>query len=347
MRSAVFVLVVLGALSVSSAGAAPRVGPRTIGTRGAVTQISADGARVAIGVELKAKKTCRSAAAWTPATGSIVHFGGSSCSTDEDRSDSFVSLALAGIRVAWVDYDYGNHAYCSGPFTATLAAPKPVAIASDCDGTTADEYFDFTGDGDFLAMSSYKVCEVSGECTDENGNPLPEGVYDVTVSRLVGASPASILPPAANRVLLDANGGRILVWEPPGELVVDSGKGKKLASFPTGKATVYDARLDGDAVVSLRGRSLTVASISGRGPAGHWTLPAGAKLRDADGGVVVYTVAGAIHLLRAANGGDKVVARIKGLVDAELEPSGLFYAYNVPKGGAKPGRVTFVPRSRL
>jgi hypothetical protein len=30
-------------------------------------------------------------------------------------------------------------------------------------------------------------------------------------------------------------------------------------------------------------------------------------------------------------------------VQADLEPGGVFYAYNVPGGGSKPGPVTFVP----
>ena len=54
-----------------------------------------------------------------------------------------------------------------------------------------------------------------------------------------------------------------------------------------------------------------------------------------------------MHLLTLATSRDRVVARQKGLIQADLEPQGLFYAYNVPGGGSKPGRVTFVPASQL
>jgi hypothetical protein len=50
-----------------------------------------------------------------------------------------------------------------------------------------------------------------------------------------------------------------------------------------------------------------------------------------------------VHLLTLATRADRVVARQRGLVQADLEPGGLFYAYNVPHGGPKPGRVTFLP----
>jgi hypothetical protein len=41
------------------------------------------------------------------------------------------------------------------------------------------------------------------------------------------------------------------------------------------------------------------------------------------------------------------VAKVSGLVQADLEPAGLYYAWDDPKGGDKSGRLTFVPRSAL
>jgi hypothetical protein len=326
--------------------AAPGAGSKTIGTRGSVLSISADGARVAVQTELKRKQTCQSAAAWTPGTGAIVHFGGASCIPADEHGSRHDALTLAGTRVAWVDYDYGNHAYCDGPYTATLANPKPVAIPGDCDGTSGDEYYTFFGDGDFLVMSSSVFCEIDGECgSDENGNALPAGDYDVTLARLVGATPKPILKPINNREVIDANAGRALVWESPGKLIVYSAAGNVLASFTTGKAPPYVGALDGDTVVFPRGRVLTVGSIAS-GSTKQLTMAAEGKLRDVDGGVAVYTAGIAIHLLTLASGRDRVFTSVRSLVDAQLEPAGLFYAANSGKG-PKPGRVTFVPRSRL
>jgi hypothetical protein len=337
---------VLTALAASAAAASTGAGPKTIGTRGSVFAISADGARVAIASELRGKKTCQYAAAWTPSTGGVVRFGGTDCTAPDDNAEHHVDLTLAGTRVAWVDYDYGNHAYCDGPYTATLAKPKPVALPSDCDGTSADEYYTFYGDGDFLVMSSSVYCEVEGECgEDENGEPLPAGDYDVTLQRVVGTAVRPIAKALNGRAVLDANAGRALVWEPPGNVLVYSAAGKVLASFPAGKDPLYVGRLDGDNVVFPRGRTLTVGSISS-GETKTLTLAAAGKLRDCDGGVAVYTAGGAIHLLTLASGRDRVYAKTVKLVDAQLEPSGLFYAANSGKG-PKPGRVTFVPRSRL
>ena len=66
-------------------------------------------------------------------------------------------------------------------------------------------------------------------------------------------------------------------------------------------------------------------------------------MQDVENGYAVYFAGTEVHLLTIATNADRVVARAKGLVQADLEPGGLFYAYNVPGGGSKPGRVTYVP----
>jgi hypothetical protein len=334
----------LSALVVSGAAADPGSSKRTIGTRGSVLAISADDGRVAIRSELRTKKTCQYAAVWTPASGGVVRLGGASCFSRDENADRHDGLTLAGTRVAWVDYDYGNHAYCDGPYTATLANPKPVAIPSDCDGTSADEYYSFVGDGSALFMTSDTYCEADGECgTDENGDALPAGDYDVTLTLLNGATPHEVVKPQNNRQVWDANANRALVWEPSGKLIVYSATGGVVASFATKSPSV--ARLDGDNVVFAHGRVLSVASIAS-GSTKQLTLARNGKLRDVDGGVAVYTVGSEIHLLTLASGKDRVYAKVKALVDAQLEPAGLFYAANSGKG-PKPGRVTFVPRAAI
>src|SRR5205807_1186052 len=70
-------------------------------------------------------------------------------------------------------------------------------------------------------------------------------------------------------------------------------------------------------------------------------------LADVESGIAVYRAGDALHLLRLSDGRDRIFRQVKGLTDAQLEPGGLFYAYNVPAGGAKPGRVTFVPFAQV
>ena len=104
------------------------------------------------------------------------------------------------------------------------------------------------------------------------------------------------------------------------------------------------AWLDGPGHVSVSaGTKLTTYDLATGKVTGTCTLAAGAKVQDVENGYAVYFAATEVHLLTIATNADRVVARVKGLVQADLEPGGLFYAYNVPAGGAKPGRVAFVP----
>ena len=64
--------------------------------------------------------------------------------------------------------------------------------------------------------------------------------------------------------------------------------------------------------------------------------------------IAAYATGPEIHLLRVADGRDRMLRTepAVGPVDAQLEPSGLFYSYNLVHA-RKPGRVSFVPRARL
>ena len=78
------------------------------------------------------------------------------------------------------------------------------------------------------------------------------------------------------------------------------------------------------------------------------TMKAGAKVQDVENGAAVYSVESEVHLLTIATNRDRVVATAKVLSRRDLEPGGLFYAYNVPGGGneAGPGFVLAGFRSR-
>jgi hypothetical protein len=67
--------------------------------------------------------------------------------------------------------------------------------------------------------------------------------------------------------------------------------------------------------------------------------------RETHRGVTMTVRGGTIVLRRSADGR---VARIgpRALADADLEPAGLFYAYNLRRN-ARPGRLAFVPFARL
>jgi hypothetical protein len=337
---AIGALVALLAVLAGPAGATPSAGPRTIGTRGLLSSISADGGRVAIRAVLPVGdggKTCQYGSVWTPAANAVVRFPSPKCSEDPD--DYFVDLTLGGQRAAWTNFSYGNHAYCDELLTATLAGPKPVNTGF-CDGTSGDEYFNFRSDGSLIAFSDYTVCDA--DCIDDNGETLPDGPYQVAVYRLVGARAVKILAEQDLRTFLDAKENRILVAEPKGELVVYNLSGKKVWGQAGVNAEV--GFLDGNQVVVQEVSKLVQYARIGKSV--ERSLPKGAKLRDVDHGLAVYSAAGALHTLNLANGRDRVVSKVTGLVSADLEPAGLFYGYNVARTG-KAGRVTFVPRSLL
>ena len=85
-------------------------------------------------------------------------------------------------------------------------------------------------------------------------------------------------------------------------------------------------------------------------PDGVVPLPAGrgaAGIRDLQSGVVVYLQGRAVRVARLADSKQAAfVVPGRRAVDAQLEASGLFYAYNATSGSSR-GRVVFVPWAAL
>jgi hypothetical protein len=74
------------------------------------------------------------------------------------------------------------------------------------------------------------------------------------------------------------------------------------------------------------------------------------QLEDADGAFVVYVSNRQIRVRRTRDGKELLVAlprNTRGPLHAEIETTGLYYAYNVRGTGAAAGRVGFIARSRL
>ena len=326
------------ALAAVTGAAGGGTAAKTIGTRGRVVGISADGDRVAIHAELQTDPACDSGSVWRPATGAVVRFQDTPCG--KMASDSqYDALALAGTRAGWVDYDYGNHAYCNGPYVATLTKPKP-SNTGKCPGEPDNEdmYWEFIGDGSLFVARSFTLCELDCE-------PDFDRTYDdaVTIWR-VGAGLQKLLATKGDTKLVDA--GRILLRDPSKKLLVLDANGKQVGTV-TPSAT-GDAKLSGASqVVAVSKGTLSVYDVASGALAKTLTMKGEGKLMDVENGVAVYFSGTEVRLLALASGRDRLVATQKGLVRADLEPSGLFYAYNVPGGGSKPGRVTFVPASTL
>lgn len=328
----------LALVAVSGAGGGGSA-TKTIGTRGAVVSISADGGTVAIHAAVTGDPDCDSGSAWAPATGKVVRFQDTPCGKHASQKQ-YDSLTLGGSRAVWADYDYGNHAYCNGPSVATLAKPKPVGsgVCPD-EPDNSDMYWEFAGDGTLLVARSYFLCEAS--CP-----PDYDRTYDdkVTIWR-VGTGLTKLLAAKDDTKLLDVDAGRILLRDPSKKLLVLDAGGKQVAALAVDAKSAW---LNGPSQVSVpSGTILRTYDVATGKLAETCTMKKGAHLQDVENGTAVYLAAGEVHLLTIATNRDRVVARQKGLIQADLEPQGLFYAYNVPGGGSKPGRVTFVPASQL
>lgn len=303
------------------------VGTRSILLPGRLDDLSADGSRVALR-QLRGNydRPCTQALVWTPSRKTALRLH-EKCSTG--NATHFDGLTVAGTRLLWNEYTYGNFAYCSGPYMAVLPHTTSRFLKL-CEGFESDEFVDVYGDGPLVVASRFDYC--GGECLDQNGDPLPEGDYHTTVFRLSGTRFVRILKPLDFRQLLDVNAGRVVVAEPSNQIVLYRPDGTKILSVAAGSSDA-DAVLTGDRLVVKAKATLNVYDASSGDLVRSQPIAAKAILSDAENGIVVYTRAGAIHLVGLANGRDVVLRNAQGLVGAEIEAPGLVYGYNVNKRG--------------
>jgi hypothetical protein len=349
-------LVLAGALAVLAAGAslagartdrplfsAPK--PRVLQVAGRVSDLSADGGRVAFHTRLARKGHCERVLVWTPPKRPA------SFRPDCGHEALLGQLTLAGTRALWVDYDTGNHVYCL-LMTATLARRTPTELP-ECDPTDQDrELHGLAGDAALLAFDSWYDCASPG-ATCSTGT----GVYDVELWRVAAGKLTKVGSGGGARTVVAVDSGRILLRRPDGTLVLLRADGKQLRTFPFARKDVLGARLQGAELV-VRTRKTLDAYDAATGKQGKsWPLATGtaakASLRDLQSGVALYLAGGVVHLLRLRDGYDRAF-RAEGklpILDAELEASGLFYSYDLRRG-AKPGRIAFArfgdlfPRAR-
>jgi hypothetical protein len=331
-RFALFAALALALVPGAMGGSAAK----RIETRAKVVEISADGSRVAVHAAVEGDPDCHSGSVWQPTTGKVVRFQGAPCGKASE--DQYNSLTLAGTRVVWTDYDYGNHAYCNGPYIATLTRPKPNDTGGCPDEPdNADMYWEYKGDGSLLVARSYFLCEAN--CEQDYNATFDD---QVEIWRVSGGL-TKLLAAKDDTKLVDVDAGRILLRDPSKKLLVLNAAGKQVGAVTP--AVVGAAFLSGaQQVVSVaKGTTLNTYDVATGELVARSKMKGAAKLMDVENGVAVYLAPGEVHLLNIATNRDLVVARQKGLVQADLEPAGLFYAYNVSGGSAKPGRVTFVP----
>jgi len=282
------------------------------------------------------------------------------------------SMALAGNRVAWA-VSAGGNVYSNLVFLVVLSHPHTLTVAAEtdycCRGLDADpnRMGDVYGEGGFIVFSS-RV-----KCGDGPGAPACAGPGRTVVSQTVwklrqpplsapcvnkpgpcveltsSAPNATVRPLAvsAGRVLLLNNGilelrntsglsTRQFAGVPAVMRGADLMSNRVLVLVP-GKLRVYNA-YTGALVRTRPLPNVTSAGVCGMPPCPVVAL----QMLDAARGLVAYTLAGKLHLLRLRDGRNRVVARA---ADARFGSTGLFYAYSAPAPWVS--RIHFVPWAAL
>ena len=369
--AAVAVTAVAGAAGEDAATA-----ERTFGTRGAISRLSADGARVAV-LAAGSKRRCARVVVFTIPTRRSETFDVRSMCPGSDQpsgpSPRVDALVLSGDRVAWLQAGGGNklELVLKG---AALGSRRQhelafVTNAAGAEGGLAGEWVTHVaGGGGLLAYSAFSLCETEselGDCYEEDPTPPLENLKleDVRLVRVErwrqpivarGVRTLSVVAAYGDLIavrplkdtepveVLDTRGrrvGRITIPSAPWTYLVDDGP------FPYA--------LDGDTLVVKVRNAVERYRARDGALVKHTALPANlerATLHGASAGLAAVGMGGKVHVVRLSDGKRAVFSaarsRAPGIVAAELEATGLFYAYNV-RSTTSAGRVTFVPRAEI
>jgi hypothetical protein len=263
-----------------------------------------------------------------------------------------MGVALATSRVAWLESAAGNNQDMI-VYTASLVGSKkakPADFATNGNGAQGDphgEYLgDLVGDGGVIGYDKWFYC------TGDELPPVPPCLprqEGVTSQRLIKLSPAGAKttvktgPQAYALAALDA--GRFAVEDDAaGNVTLLDSSGRVLRTIAVEHAAHAGTALNGAQLATLARSTLTVYSTATGAPTKSLALTGVApRLTDLQSGIAVYTAGRQARLVRLSDGRNRVAATAPAVVvGAQLERSGLWYAYNLASGKAR-GRVVFVP----
>lgn len=297
---------------------------RTVATSTPVSDLSADGSRVAL--VTASRIDCDHAAVWTPAAKAIVRFGFPRLCMPTSTGSGIYDLELAGSRAAWVSYGGGN-TWEFRLSSATLSNREPVQLSYESADAGTYWPYQVRADGDLLVFNDgARLVRLGGG--RERCQEKERGIsICTTLRRDLHAAP------------VEAVSGRLIAIRETREVAVVDGRGEVVRVFPL---AVSSARLDGDDLVVARANALERYSVQTGALERTRPIPSGYKLADVDSGIAVLRRATAIRLLRLEDGRSLTIER-RGPMFAELEAPGLYYSQAV----GKTGRVVFLPRAEL
>jgi hypothetical protein len=306
-------------------------GPGTVATRTPVTDLSADGERVAFALRATAAD-CQHVAVWTPAARALARVGRLAPCGDWPPHSGIYDVELAGSRITWAsETDCGNT--CTNTLESIELGSRSRQMVALADEDAGDPFdFHVRGHGNLLVFNlndgSRLVRIGLGRRRCQEGSRA--AAVCTTLRRGIHAG------------LVDsASGGLIAVREDKAAAVLDE-HGALVRVFPFGAGKITSVRLDGGRLVVARARAIEVYDVSTGAGVLQRRLPARFRLVDADGGIAVLIRNNVVMLVRLQDGKSRTLTPGRSPVLAELEPTGLYYSYATRDGG---GRVAFVPRS--
>jgi hypothetical protein len=288
--------------------------------RGKITALVADG-HLAAAHLVPGGKGCDRVLLWKGS--------GNATSISAGCNDAEVtSLALAGMRALWVNYDFGNHAYCR-LLTATTARPRAAEIPF-CRPDEADTYLSgLAGDGPLLVFNDWFDFPQQGD------------VKDIELRRVDGRRTTKLLSGPTARIVTSVSSGLISILGRAGAVSVVRSEGSLVHRFAV---KAQNAKLDGASTVVIRtgAATLTPWDLSSAVDGTPRKMKGGrlARFEDMQSGIVVYVLKKAVRLMRLRDGRDVVLRRATVWpVHAQLEAPGLFWSHA--------NRVEFVPMSAV
>jgi hypothetical protein len=339
-------------------------------TRGHVSGLSADGPRVAV-LTTKIKGSCDRFVVWNPVARRSTRISSEVGCPDSDGSiDVLLEFALANRRVAWIRGSGGNSLELNlrSRVLGSKDKTKTLAFASNGNGAAEESSGDYVGnlfgDGGLLAYNSWNVCEAipvgweGGQtCPGPAPDDTPISIYrQQKVLKVVnGKGVAIALAPdivssglhTMSLRIVGVDSRRIATQRPDGSVAIYSAgvSTSKRIAVPTGAFSGF--AFQGPQLATVRNGNLELYDVNSGALLKMIPLAAGSKLRDLQDGLAVYLHGRVVHVLRLADDTDiRYTASGPGPIDAQIEPSGLFYSHNY-KNARVPGRVVFVPMARV
>lgn len=274
MRPYVVLAVLLAAVPVAGAASV-----RSVSAPAPVQALAFDGPRVAYAAGRTARD-CNRIYVWHLSTRAVSRLGRRTHCVQTSTGNGIAALSIAGSRVLWLAYVGGNYRDWS-LWTATTSQTAPRRLQTMT--LEVDEPAPVVlGEGDSSRL----------------GDLLPYAVGRSVVALRANGAPRFTWTAPARVVALAANDGHLAVATEGGIVTALDGFGRVLVT-ETYASGIDAVRITVDALVVQRGRSLEVRQ--GRRIA-VYSLPAGAKLADADGNAALLVGDGKVRTIDLRSG---------------------------------------------